>query len=574
MKRKILLTLTFMLAIAHGAWASGELTGKFSVNANGKQVVFAQGNLQATYYSSEGWRWAIAGNQWDYIGEAPGNTKVTNASPFVAGYEGAYTTVDLFGWVGASSTWTDVNRYGITSSTENTGSADGYGTSNVECLKSDWGNTIGSGWRTLSRAEWIYLLTGRENADNLRTLATVHGVRGLLIMPDGWTSSVSLTITTADYTTNTVSDINWTTLESEGCVFLPAAHRRLGNGVSTVVGDVYGHYWSTTPNSVNEGQTPNAYDISFSTTHGIDALHSQYRRWGSSVRLVKDCYTASFAAGNDNTDWSINPTSGIEGTEVTVTYSGGHKVKSVTVKAKPGTLAWLKAAVDAADATELATLNSTYLGKVIGADGRIYDTATDATTAGTTASALIAYLGNAGEENTSYQHGLAIALRNGTYCNWKNDKTGPCVPQISDLSTALTYKSGIAFTNTLTSDGHVHNAATAAKNFGATYPAGTSGWFLPTVGQWNLIVQGLASKKAGSPVTTDLDNWNHENPAYKSSNLDSVIEAVGGSGFQNGIYWSSTEINNDEVWGINFHNGWAAGFVKSTEYNTRAVLAF
>ena len=167
MKRKILLTITLMLAIAHGAWATGELTGKFSVNANGKQVVFAQGNLQATYYNGTGWVWAIAGYQWSFIGEAEGNTKVTNTAPFVADYEGASTTVDLFGWVGASSTWTDVNRYGITSSTENTGSADGYGTSNIECLKSDWGNTIDSGWRTLSRAEWIYLLTDSRDANSM-----------------------------------------------------------------------------------------------------------------------------------------------------------------------------------------------------------------------------------------------------------------------------------------------------------------------------------------------------------------------------------------------------------------------
>ena len=121
MKRKILLTITLMLAIAHGAWATGELTGKFSVNANGKQVVFAQGNLQASYYGSE-WVWAIAGNQWDYIGDAAGNTSVTNTAPFI---DGDYKTVDLFGWVGASSTWTDVNRYGITSSTA-TNAADGY----------------------------------------------------------------------------------------------------------------------------------------------------------------------------------------------------------------------------------------------------------------------------------------------------------------------------------------------------------------------------------------------------------------------------------------------------------------
>ncbi len=570
--RKILFILAAALTmVTQGAWATGELTGKFSVNATGKQVVFSQGNLQASYYGSE-WVWAIAGNQYDYIGEAPGNTSVTNTAPFI---NSDYKTVDLFGWVGASSTWTDVNMYGITSSTDNVGSADGYGTSNIECLKSDWGNTIGAGWRTLSINEWNYLLTGRTNADNLRTLATVHGVSGLLIMPDGWTNSGILTITTASYTTNTISDTNWTTLESEGCVFLPAAHRRLGNGVSTVDGDVYGHYWSTTPNSINEGQTPNAYDISFSKTHGIDAQHSQYRRWGSSVRLVKDCYTASFATGNDNTGWTIAPTSAIQGPTVTVSYSGEHKVKSVSVKAAPGTLAWLKEAVDAADATELATLNSTYLGKVIGADGKLYNTATDATTAGTTASALIVYLGKEGEENTSYQHGLAIAMRNGSWSKWYTSNSGTCVNQTNNIATALGYKNGIACTETLTNghDDHTHAAATAAKNFGATRPLGTSGWFLPSIGQWNLIVQGLASKKKGSPVTTDL-KYEIRNETYYYSNLNSVITDAGGVGFVEGSYSASTECITTQCWTISFMNGWAQGLSKKEGYNLRAVLAF
>ena len=569
--------MLFILAAAltmvtQGAWATdGLLPGKFSVNANGKQVQFAQGNLQATYYNDEGWKWAISGYQWDYIGNAEGNTKVTNTAPFVASYTGAYTTVDLFGWVGASSTWTDVKKYGITSSTENTGSADGYGTSNIECLKSDWGNTIGSGWRTLSRAEWIYLLTGRDNAAKLRTLATIHSTKGLVIMPDGWTASgVSLIITTADYTTNNIHAADWTTLESQGCVFLPAAGRRSGNNVE--YNRERGYYWSSTPNSA-EGQAPNAYGIRFRTGDGIDAQDSQYRYYGSSVRLVKDCYTASFATGNDNTGWTIAPTSAIQGPTVTVSYLGEHKVKSVSVKAAPGSLAWLKEAVDAADATELATLNSEYLGKVIGADGKLYDTATDATTAGTTASALIVYLGKEGEENTSYQHGLAIAMRNGSWSTWYTSNSGTCVTQIYNIADALANKSGIAFTNTLTSDGHVHNAATAAKNFGATYPLGTSGWFLPSIGQWNLIVQGLASKKQGSPVTTDLKNENR-NPTYYYSNLNSVITDAGGVGFANGSYSSSTECKTTQCWTISFMNGWAQALSKQEGYNLRAVLAF
>lgn len=44
-------------------------------------------------------------------------------------------------------------------------------------------------------------------------------------------------------------------------------------------------------------------------------------------------YTATFADGNDNTGWTIDPASGVEGTTVTVSYSGENKVKSVTVQA-------------------------------------------------------------------------------------------------------------------------------------------------------------------------------------------------------------------------------------------------
>ena len=45
-------------------------------------------------------------------------------------------------------------------------------------------------------------------------------------------------------------------------------------------------------------------------------------------------YTATFATGNDNTGWTIDPASGVEGTTVTVSYTGENKVKSVTVQAK------------------------------------------------------------------------------------------------------------------------------------------------------------------------------------------------------------------------------------------------
>lgn len=56
-------------------------------------------------------------------------------------------------------------------------------------------------------------------------------------------------------------------------------------------------------------------------------------------------YTADFATGNDNTGWTIDPTSGAQGTTVTVSYSGENKVKSVMVKAIP-TVTLSKTALD------------------------------------------------------------------------------------------------------------------------------------------------------------------------------------------------------------------------------------
>ena len=147
-----------------------------------------------------------------------------------------------------------------------------------------------------------------------------------------------------------------------------------------------------------------------------------------------------------------------------------------------------------------------------------------------------------------------------------------CVSKSNGIATAIGYKDGISSTNTLTSDGHTHDAATAAaSNNGTAAPTGTSGWFLPSMGQWNLIVQGLASKKAGSAVTTDITT--SENSTYAYSNLNSVITAAGGTGF-NGDYHSSTLYDSDWCWHMNISEGRACGYAFYAGDLVRSVLAF
>ena len=220
------------------------------------------------------------------------------------------------------------------------------------------------------------------------------------------------------------------------------------------------------------------------------------------------------------------------------------------------------------------------VGKVIGADGNIYDNAGAATKAGTSAVAVIAYVGEAGSVDfysVTYK-GLAIAMsdaNNGEMCQWCTiDQNLDCVSMEGDISNALGYKDGIVCTSDMLKDGHDHPAATVAvSNNGTAAPTGTSNWFLPSIGQWNLIVQGLATKKAGTPVTEDLAR-NADNPAYEPSNFNSIITAAGGTDLKGGDYWASTLCDDWEAWMARFSKGRAYETDATSKSYVRSVLAF
>lgn len=272
----------------------GLLEGNFTINASGDKVQFAGGNLQ---YNSDTQRWQFAEHQYDYIGNAAGNTSVTTA-----GIANGNGIVDLFGWVGASSSWTGLKQYGISSS-QTYGAVDGYGTSAYEALKSDWGtlaiynggNEANSGWRSLTMAEWSYIIQTRNastvnGTSNCRyAKATINtdgtSVKGMILFPDGgtfasseFTDVGSPNSSNVDYTT-TCTTAQWTALEAKGCVFLPAAGYRKG---ATWYND-YNYYWSLSSTSYNS----DAYNVRFSST-SISISNNGIRPYGAAIRLVQD----------------------------------------------------------------------------------------------------------------------------------------------------------------------------------------------------------------------------------------------------------------------------------------------
>ena len=183
-------------------------------------------------FKGNGGRWRFAENQTDYVGEAN-----ANIGPNYYGW------IDLFGWGtrgyphGAvcyqpwSTSTTSSDYYAYSSATYNLYDRTG---------QADWGyNPISNGgnhpnqWRTLTKDEWKYVFLTRTTSSGKRyAKAQVAGVKGLIVLPDGWkTSYYSLSNTNtanAAFSSNTITAEQWQTLEQHGAVFLPAAGYRAG----------------------------------------------------------------------------------------------------------------------------------------------------------------------------------------------------------------------------------------------------------------------------------------------------------------------------------------------------------
>jgi len=250
----------------------------FSVSAN-KKVVFSPGNLQAyvssgptnTYvYAANNWRFAA--NQWDCSNK---NLAVGN-------------WVDLFSWVGNSASY---NSFGLCS----LGSYNNayHGNSDTEALRTDWGaipgvvSALGSGWRTPTMDDWVYLLSSRTTESGVRyAKATVNGIAGVILVPDGWSTSyytlASPNTATVAFTVNNISSSVWdSSFKPHGAVFLPAAGSR--NAATSGNVGVHGFYWSGSTVS----STTNAYTLYFNSSTLVPA-NSNGRYVGFSVRLVHD----------------------------------------------------------------------------------------------------------------------------------------------------------------------------------------------------------------------------------------------------------------------------------------------
>lgn len=284
-----------------GTFPLVEPTPSFTVDAQGKKVIFAPGNLQAhiasgpvnDVYTADEWRFAT--NQWDVIG----------ADISVGAW------YEYFCWVGSGATY---NSYGLCTYYDERSAAHYGNIVNTEVLKTDWGSipgvvsACGTGWFTLSHLEWNYLLNSRStgvsvnSVDDARfTHARIrtdvgNGVRGVILFPDGYSGGTPDGVVWGPINNEnpapvvfwgtTCTSAGWETLQAAGCVFLPAAGGRFNNGQENPVQEVNSelHYWSSSLYPENEYYAPSfLYSRGYNLSLGFGGRDS-----GISVRLVKE----------------------------------------------------------------------------------------------------------------------------------------------------------------------------------------------------------------------------------------------------------------------------------------------
>lgn len=236
----------------------GALNGVFTVSPI-KKVKFSGGNVMYHPYNKE---WTFASKQWIVQGTLNDNISV----PDYNGY------LDLFGWS------TEATYFGVSTLED----PNDYWGDFV-----DWGSNFKTGWYTMTKEEWSYLLEKRPNAGNLWSCATVYGVKGMILLPDDFVLPEGKTFTpqTSSWNTNEYSQQDWRYMEAAGAVFLPAAYYRFGSETTTDDEYFFANYW------MSSSEAPETADyIVFRPSNNAEVmLKDESRDVGQSVRLVYAC---------------------------------------------------------------------------------------------------------------------------------------------------------------------------------------------------------------------------------------------------------------------------------------------
>ena len=445
-----------------------------------------------------------------------------------------------------------------------------------------------------------YFGSGRtvlEEADDAARVNLGEGWR--MPTPDEWDELIHQC--TAQWTTQNDKTGVLVTAQSGASIFLPAA------GVCNDYGNPWslgaqGFYWSSSPVSEKYGLdwltvvATHIFDPGVAEYGVIESVYGSLYE-GYSVRPVFAEYVHVTGVSLNKDTETLAPD---ETLQLTATVSPENALeKAVKWTSSDETVATVTKGLVTAKGTGTATITVTTLdgektatctvtvkssapkdlGKVIGADGIIYTNTQAAVSAGTTAAAVIVYVGSETAED-GFTHGLAMSMRdcsNTSGYKWKLSDfvdTYDNPQQNSDLHTLLEYKESGKSLTTSDRDNYIwpafwaalHNNITVTDGITADAPDGTTGWFLPSMFQWQQAIHAMTGKTA--EISLYEANPDYVNDMFNDKIADS--EAYLGKF----CYASSSEFSATYNWHFDFNEGIARRNAKWCDYTVRAFLAF
>ena len=268
----------------------GAINGLFTINANGKQIYFSQGNLQYIGSAVVPY-WRFADNQWDYLGNNGQGSPNQNVDRdyFLWGTSGFNHGAKCYQPWSTSPENSDYFPYGIDTANlyNQTGQAD-WGYNKIR----NGGNQLNQ-WRTLTYPEWDYILFTRNTMSGVRfAKAQVVGINGIMILPDDWDNSIgslnNINQSEAGYDSNVISSESvWLNeFQSKGVVFLCSAGNRSALTPEGICGiwfcNSFGFYWSSSNYAEWSSYSLEIEDDQLSLHGGYSYIN------GFNVRLVQD----------------------------------------------------------------------------------------------------------------------------------------------------------------------------------------------------------------------------------------------------------------------------------------------
>ena len=210
------------------------------------------------------------------------------------------------------------------------------------------------------------------------------------------------------------------------------------------------------------------------------------------------------------------------------------------------------------------------------------------------------------DQEHNYTHGYAMALKNAgsssTKYQWYTSSDGnPTGTSLQAADQIMGDKNGYTHTGKIQTTGYAAGRAAkgyvaTAKNGSTVIPTGTSGWYLPSIGQWYDICVNLGGMVTASGQSYTSSNygwlqWDNEDDSsdnnYSSlcaSAINVYLNALSTKGYSvdlftnsNEYYWSSSEYSSSYAYGALFYSfgNMSLGYTdKALTCSVRPVVAF